>query len=868
MEDARMNTPDGRRPRLAVIVANGITGDSRVQKVAVAGARAGYDVTLIGSAVGDRGTRATMGPIEVLRVPVGNAVRRKAKGHRIRRYVTQFGIKDRAVFQASFRAWERDVTARRGWLLDGTRGLVASAPSRLAAKALGATARVGKKVYRFRLRAYGWEEAHGSKPRGDWRRDWPYLVDLDLAFGPVIEDLKPDLIHANDVTMIGVAAMAVGRMRARGEKVAWLYDAHEYVSGVDWRRPALASAMPALEREFIGRADAVTTVSPLIAERLQHDYQLPTLPLVLGNTPVRECIGQEEQTPSVRDVCGLGSDVPLLVYSGWVDAGRGLLTAVKALPNLPGFHLAIVAGRSSADLDSLLETAQTLGVRDRVHVVPYVAQHAVPDYLSTADAGIICLQRKLSYELSLPTKVAEYLHGGLPVISSDVRTLREFLEATGVGEVFVADDSASFADAAQRALANRDKLRANISEDILTELSWEYQSAGLIKLYEQISPVKPQGPVDVPWSVQEKPVVTPASDQPRSLAGWRSLSATQIRLGLGPANYAGQAAAFAGAICADRRDVSAEVMMWRSPSSFNCPADVYIDTSRLRNVDLQVEQVQRIIGRYSHLIVDAFLPVFGLLNGDSIADDLPALHNAKIKIALLAHGSEIRHPARHLERYEYSLFHDAPPGVADNLTGRVERNKRVAESSGLPLFVTTPDLLEDLPSATWAPLVVDVDTWSCNNGIMVRPRPVVLHAPSRRWTKGTGRILPVLREMEEQGLIELQLAEGVDNADLMNMVKDADIVCDQFTTGSYGTFAVEAMAAGKPVIATISETVLKATGGELPIVSATAGALREAITSLLGDPDRARRIGAASTQFAREYHDGRRTSLAFTEFLH
>ncbi|MEK8143212.1 hypothetical protein NKH18_16655 [Streptomyces sp. M10(2022)] len=33
-----------------------------------------------------------------------------------------------------------------------------------------------------------------------------------------------------------------------------------------------------------------------------------------------------------------------------------------------------------------------------------------------------------------------------------------------------------------------------------------------------------------------------------------------------------------------------------------------------------------------------------------------------------------------------------------------ERNRRIAEESGLPVFVTTPDLLVDLPTAIWTPL--------------------------------------------------------------------------------------------------------------------------------------------------------------------
>ncbi|KKK05399.1 glycosyltransferase [Micromonospora sp. HK10] len=866
--------PPAPRPKLAVIVANGITGDSRVQKIAIAAARDGWDVTLIGVG-GDRVKRTRMGPIEVIRVPVRTHMRQQLTPHRLRRRVTQFGITDKQALarrRAAHQAWVRQVSAQVGWLRgepdqSGVRRMLGLPPSR----ALGAVVRFGRAAHRFRERAFGWEQAQQAKarPTGDWRRDWPHLLDLDLAVGPVLEELKPDLIHANDVTMINTAALSVARMRARGERVSWIYDAHEYVPGVDWPKPAMDSAFPAVERMFIRRADAVVTVSPEIAERLRGDYRLPELPLVVRNTPIRESVGAAAAPPSVRAAAGLGPETPLLVYSGWLSAERGLGTAVNALPQLPEHHLAIVSGRTSPELEFLLGRAEELGVRERIHVVPYVPQHAVPDYLSSADLGLICSKRTLNYELSLPTKLAEYLHARLPVIASDVKTLGEYVSGHGVGETFRSDDSASFVEAVKRATARRDELAAGITEEILRDLSWEEQSAGLMALYRTVSGLTPAAPAaEVPWSVEEYAAPAPAKPADlRPLDGWRPLGQTRVRLGLGPANYAGQAAAFAQAICRDNEDVSAEVVMRLQASSFPFPADVYLDVDRLGDLAVQTEQLERVIGRYTHLIVDAFMPVFGFLNGDTIEGDLPALNRAKIKVAVLGHGSEVRHPGRHLERHEFSLFRDAPEGTVARLTARVERNLRIAEETGLPLFVTTPDLLADLPGAVWAPQVVDVHSWASDEPVMRRKRPVVLHAPSSRWTKGTDRILPVVTELHEQGAIELRLIENTPWAEVRELVKSADIVLDQFATGAYGTFAVEAMAAGRPVVASIDESLHLRFGANPPVVNATPGTLREALESLLDDRDRAAKIGAESVAYAREVHDGRRTASAFAEFL-
>jgi hypothetical protein len=482
----------------------------------------------------------------------------------------------------------------------------------------------------------------------------------------------------------------------------------------------------------------------------------------------------------------------------------------------------------------------------------------------------VCSQRTLNYELSLPTKLSEYLHGGVPVVGSDVRAVSAFLRQHDVGEVFTADDPVSFADAVRRAMARRAELAANISESVLGEFCWEHQTEGLLQLYREIAPIAPTRPgISRSWDVNERSAAAAAlDDAPAPLTPWRPLDPeAPVRLALGCANYAGQLAAFAQAICAADEGVTAEVTMRRMPTSFDYPADVYLDPEQLADLDVQLARARRILGDCTHVIADAFLPVFGQLNGSNIGADLPALRRARIKVALLAHGSEVRNPQRHLRRYDNSLFHAADPATITRLTRVTAANRRLAEECGLPVFVTTPDLLDDLPSATWAPLVVDVDQWHSDRPVMDRRRPVVVHAPSARWTKGTGRVLPVLTEMHERGAIELRLVEMMPPAQLRDLIRDCDIVLDQFAIGTYGTLAVEAMAAGRPVIGFVDPAVHQAVGVTPPIVNARAEELRDALESLIDDAALAVRTGAASAAFARELHDGRRTAAAFATFL-
>ncbi|MBO8184711.1 glycosyltransferase family 4 protein [Streptomyces spirodelae] len=888
------------RPRLAVVVGNTIAGDSRVQKTAIAAARAGWDVTLVGRSPSKRREESVLGPVRVIKVPVGADMRAVVAAARrrpqLRSRLTQFGLPDDSAWvraRAAHAAWVREQTARVGWLSVPSGGrpapwglrtpevLPAALARQLAREALKGWVRVRRYAHKGRGRAYRWERrrtAGQPQPTGDWRVDWPELLDIDLAFGPVIEEIEPDVIHANDHLMIAVGARSAARLRARGRPTRWLYDAHEYIRGVEWPDAVRASAFPGVEEEFIGKADAVVTVSQELAGILREAYALPADPLVVANAPVRETVSAgTDECVSVRDACGLSPDVPLLVYAGWIGPERGLDTAVEGLAELPHAHLALVAGKQNATLQGLLARAEELGVRQRVHVVPYVRQEQVPDYLSSADLGLICFRHVPNCEISLPTKAAEYLHAGLPMITSGVRTLRNFVERTGIGEVFVTEDVPSFVAAVQRGLAKRGTLAARITEPLLQELSWEQQSAGLLNLYEQLAgpaAAARLAPRSVPWSASEQPGLGAARAHAQESAapggtpaGWRTLGSTPVRLGMGCANSAGQLAGFARALCERRQDLSAEVVMHTHDQSVIYPADIYAIGERTGDLGFQLDRARRVLGSYTHYLADSFTPALGRLNGGHIQDDLPSLSAAGIKVALLAHGSDVRDPQRHMSRYEHSLFHAADEQILRALAKKSARNRRMAAQSGLPQFVTTPDLLEELPGARWAPLVVDVEGWASQRPAMERARPVVVHAPSKRWTKGTERVVPVLEEMDRRGLIEFRMVTGVPWTEVRELVKEADIVVDQFAVGTYGTFACEGMAAGRPVIAFLDERLHRSVGIRPPIVNATPGTLRGALESLLEDRDFAMRTAQESAEYVRTYHDGSYTADVLDGFL-
>jgi glycosyltransferase involved in cell wall biosynthesis len=321
-----------------------------------------------------------------------------------------------------------------------------------------------------------------------WRRTLPIAGLLSKAFVAVLDELAPDVVHVHDVHLLGVAARWVSRRRGVGRSTCLLYDAHELVSGLvpSTKRPAhVIQAWAALEAEFIGHADRVVTVSPLIADRLEDLYGLPERPEVVLNAPV--AFPPDDSAATVRAAAGVPANATLLVYSGGLAAPRGVDSLISALPHLPTDHHAAILAVPPANeyREHLIRTARSLGVSDRVHLVPSVASHRVVDHLRGADIGVHPMLRGPNHDLALPNKLFEYLHAGLALVVSDCDAMAAFVHGHCLGEVFRAGDAADLAAAVIR-LAKRPVRNMRERAILAEQFAWQRQEPVLWSVYRSL----------------------------------------------------------------------------------------------------------------------------------------------------------------------------------------------------------------------------------------------------------------------------------------------------------------------------------------------------------------------------------------------
>ena len=93
------------------------------------------------------------------------------------------------------------------------------------------------------------------------------------------------------------------------------------------------------------------------------------------------------------------------------------------------------------------------------------------------------------------------------------------------------------------------------------------------------------------------------------------------------------------------------------------------------------------------------------------------------------------------------------------------------------------------------------------------------------------------------------------HSEAVKTYQKADLIIDQILLGSYGVFAVESMAMGKPVIGWISDFMKEKYPKELPIISANPDNIEQKIEYVINNRDMLKKIGIDGRKYVEKYHD-------------
>ena len=148
---------------------------------------------------------------------------------------------------------------------------------------------------------------------------------------------------------------------------------------------------------------------------------------------------------TARMSLGLPRDRKLVGYIGKFSAlsklPKGVDNLIASLGFLGSDVLAVLVGGFGEEIKHYRELAEKMKLEERVIFVPFQTRSKVPLYLKAMDVVVVPSPKLPFYEhYSSPAKLFEYMAAGVPIVASDLPSLREVLNEGNA--VLVKADSA------------------------------------------------------------------------------------------------------------------------------------------------------------------------------------------------------------------------------------------------------------------------------------------------------------------------------------------------------------------------------------------------------------------------------------------
>ena len=312
----------------------------------------------------------------------------------------------------------------------------------------------------------------------------------------LVKQNRIELVHARSHVP---ARMALALTRRFGLK--FIFDvrglmADEYVDAGHWQKDSIYySITKASERKALAAADGVVTLTEAIWPFIEKSDGLRGRQVVHEVVPCCADLNlftfNPEERVRLRKEMGV-EDRFVIVYSGSIDGWY--LTEemadffVTLRQSEPRAHLLWLTNGSHVRIRELM---QARGMTTQDYTVHTATTRDVPSYLSASDAGLAFIKPCFSKLASSPTKFAEYLACGLPIVINrgigDSDSLAQEHGIAAMVSQFNPEDYAKAADEVMQLVADSENTRRRTRG--VAEKLFDVRGLGVeryIHLYERV----------------------------------------------------------------------------------------------------------------------------------------------------------------------------------------------------------------------------------------------------------------------------------------------------------------------------------------------------------------------------------------------
>jgi len=214
-------------------------------------------------------------------------------------------------------------------------------------------------------------------------------------------------------------------------KAKLIYEPHELETETVEKKNINKFISKLIEKIFIKYFDEIIVVSPSIAEWYKRKYKIKR-PLVIYNSRKFDPV---EKKNYFREKFNINNKSKIFLYVGNLNKrGRGIDLIINTFLN-ENFknNVVIFMGKGNA-VPSIIEASKK---NQNIYYHSSVSTNEINYYTSSADIGLCLIENTcLNENYCLPNKLFEYLSGGIPVIVSNLKELKNFINQNQCGYIF------------------------------------------------------------------------------------------------------------------------------------------------------------------------------------------------------------------------------------------------------------------------------------------------------------------------------------------------------------------------------------------------------------------------------------------------
>lgn len=250
-----------------------------------------------------------------------------------------------------------------------------------------------------------------------FKRSFLFYAEFNLRLFFFLLFSKSDILLANDTD-----TLPANYLLSVIKKKKLVFDAHELFPEV----PELT------QRKFVKKC--WTKIEDIIFPKLRYSYTVCQSIADYYNAKYGIKMQVVRNVPYLQTTKNLSikNEKKTIIYQGALNIGRGLEWIIQAMPYIENSQLTIVG---NGDIkDDLTHLTNKLQLNDKVQFLGRMLPDDFKKITKNADLGLCLLEnRGLSYYYSLPNRIFDYIHAGIPVLATDFPEIRNIVKTNKTG---------------------------------------------------------------------------------------------------------------------------------------------------------------------------------------------------------------------------------------------------------------------------------------------------------------------------------------------------------------------------------------------------------------------------------------------------